>query len=214
MKMLIRVAVVAAGLAALPARASEFGLLVDKQVGSSQGFGIPAPALGAVPFDSQIGASFDASKPGGYGIRGAYTVLDLKVAEVGLTATYHPESRTDLVMNGVHDGKFNDQYIAVGAQVDWKFLVNLHAGIDIRRERLTTDGNSIIPNGSTTYTRPWIQAGIGYTLPSPVVSPFVRLEVAMATTKQGNLSASSSSDDFRKAMAPDYQIGLYGGIRF
>lgn len=199
MTSLVRVAVVAVGLAALPGRASELGLLIDKQIGGSQSFGT---------------YHFDASKPSGYGIRGVYTVLDLNVAEVGLSATYHPERETDLVMNGNNDGKFNNQYIAVGAQVDWKFLVNLHAGIDIRREKLTTDGNSVVSNGSTTYTRPWIKAGIGYSLPSPVVSPFVRLEVAMAATKQGSLSSSSSADDIRKAMAPDYQIGLYGGIRF
>ena len=209
MRSLIRVVVVAAGLAALPARASELGLLIDRQVGSSKGFEMPTPlAVG------QTGISFDASKPRGFGIRGAYTILQLKKAEVGLTATYHPEVRTDLVTNGSGDGKFNNQYIAVGAQVDWNFLVNLHAGIDLRRERLTTEGNSIVPNGTTTYTRPWIKAGIGYTMSSPSVSPFVRLEVAMAATKQGSINASASADDFRKAMAPDYQIGLYGGIRF
>ncbi|HNX30032.1 MAG TPA: hypothetical protein PKM35_00365 [Holophaga sp.] len=195
MRSLIRVAVVAAALAALPGRASELGLLVDKQFGGSQTFG---------------SYHFDGSKPGGYGIRGVYTILDLNVAEVGLSATYHPEQESDLS----NSGTLNNQYIAIGAQVDWKFLVNLHAGIDIRREKLTTDGNSIVPNGSTTYTRPWIKAGIGYALPSPVVSPFVRLEVAVAATKQGSLNSGSSADDFRKAMAPDYQIGLYGGIRF
>lgn len=199
MKTLFRVAVVAVGLAALPARASELGLLVDKQFGSSQAFG---------SYD------FDAARPTGYGIRGAYTVLDLKVAEVGLTATYHPESRTDLINNGSHVGKFNNEYMAVGAQVDWKFLVNLHAGVDIRREKLTTEGTSYGGAGSTTYTRPWIKAGIGFSMPTPVVSPFVRLEVAVAATKQGSLGATPSADEFRKAMAPDYQIGLYGGIRF
>jgi hypothetical protein len=175
------------------------GFLVDKQAGSSQTFGT---------YD------FDACKPSGYGIRGAYTVLDLSVAEVGLTATYHPESKTDLVVNGVNSGKFNTEYLAIGAQVDWKFLVNLHAGIDLRRERLTTESAPGFGDGSTTYTRPWIKAGIGWSAPTPVVSPFVRLEVAMAATKQGSLSANPSADDFRKAMAPDYQIGLYGGIRF
>lgn len=199
MQKLIRVAVVAVGLAALPARASELGLLVDKQFGTSQAFGA---------YD------FDAAKPSGFGIRGAYTVLDLNVAEVGLTATYHPKNKTDLVMNGSNAGKFNDEYLAVGAQVDWKFLVNLHAGLDIRREKLQTEGNSVVGAGTTTYTRPWIKAGIGFSMPTPVVSPFVRLEVAMATTKQGSLGANPSADEFRKAMAPEYQIGLYGGIRF
>jgi hypothetical protein len=209
MKSLICVAVVAAGLAVLPAHASELGILLDEQVGSSQSFKVATPlAVG------QTGVSFDASKPRGYGIRGAYTVLQLKKAEVGITATYHPETRTDLVVNGSNDGRLNNQYIALGAQVDWNFLVNLHAGIDIRRERLTTEGNSLVPDGSTTYTRPWIKAGIGYTMSSPSVSPFVRLEVAVAATKQGSVNASSSPDDFRKAMAPEYQVGFYGGIRF
>jgi hypothetical protein len=199
MKRLIRIAVVAAGLVALPARASELGLLVDKQIGAARSFGT---------------YNFEAVKPSAYGIRGAYTVLDLKVAEVGLTATYHPETKTDLIDNGATTGKFNDDYLAVGAQVDWKFLVNLHAGVDIRREKLTTEGSSYAGAGSTTYTRPWIKAGIGFSMPTPVVSPFVRLEVAMATTKQGAIGASPSADEFRKAMAPEYQIGLYGGIRF
>jgi hypothetical protein len=185
--------------ALLPARASELGLLVDQQVGSSQNFGT---------------YRFDAVKPSGYGIRGAYTVLDLSVAEVGLTATYHPESRKDLVLNGATSGRLGDEYMAIGAQVDWKFLVNVHAGIDLRREKLTSMGSAGVSDGSTTYTRPWIKAGVGFSVPTPTVSPFVRLEVAMAATKQGSVSASSSPDEVRKAMAPEYQIGLYGGIRF
>jgi len=199
MKKLIWIAAAAIGSVALPVQASELGLLVDKQVGTAQAFS---------------SSRFDAGKPSGYAIRGAYTVLDLKVAEVGLTATYHPESKADLVLNGTNIGKFNDEYMAIGAQVDWKFLVNLHAGVDIRREKLTTEGSSGFGAGSTTYTRPWVKAGIGFSVPTPVVSPFVRLELAMATTKQGSLSASPSADEFRKAMAPEYQIGLYGGIRF
>lgn len=187
------------GLALSFLRAGEVGLLVDKQIGASQAFSA---------YD------FDAARPSGYGIRGAYTVLDLKAAEVGLTATYHPECRTDLVMNGASAGRFGEEYIAVGAQVDWKLLVNLHAGIDLRRERLTTESAPGISDGTTTYTRPWIRAGIGYSIPSPVVSPFVRLEVAIPTTKQGGLGANPSASEFRKAMASQYQIGLYGGIRF
>ena len=55
--------------------------------------------------------------------------------------------------------------MAIGAQVDWKFLVNLHAGVDIRREKLTTEGSSGFGAGSTTYTRPWVKAGIGFSVP-------------------------------------------------
>lgn len=195
----VLVALVSLGLTLSSAQAGELGLLVDKQIGASQAFS---------------GYDFDAARPGGYGIRGAYTVLDLRAAEVGLTATYHPECRTDLVMNGANAGRFGEEYVAIGAQVDWKLLVNLHAGIDLRRERLTTESVPGISDGRTTYTRPWIRAGIGYSLPSPVVSPFVRLEVAMPTTKQEGLGANPTASAFRKSMASQYQIGLYGGIRF
>ena len=48
-------------------------------------------------------------------------------------------------------------------------------------------------------------------MPTPVVSPFVRLEVAVPSLK---LRVSASGDDFRKAMAPSLQVALYRGIRF
>ena len=50
-----------------------------------------------------------------------------------------------------------------------------------------------------------------FSVPTPLVSPFFRLEVAMATTKEDK---KDSADNLRKALAPEYQIGLYGGIRF
>lgn len=199
MKGQVLVTLAFVGLALSPVRAGELGLLVDKQIGTSQAFNA---------YD------FDAAKPSGYGIRGAYTVLDLKAAEVGVTATYHPACRTDLIVNGTNGGRFGEEYLAIGAQVDWKFLVNLHAGVDLRRERLTTESTPGIGDGSTTYTRPWIRAGIGYSIPSPAVSPFVRLEVAVPTTRPSGLGTNPSADAFRKAMASRYQVGLYGGIRF
>jgi hypothetical protein len=199
MRFLVSVALVGAVLAALPARASEVGLILDRQVGSSQSVGF---------------YNFDAVKPSGYGIRGSYTVLNFNAAEVGLTATYHPTSKTDLVVNGFNSGRFGSEYVAVGAQVDWKSLVNLHAGIDIRRERLTTESAYGVVDGSTTFTRPWLTAGVGYTFNTGSVKPIVGFEVAIPMTKQGNVSMGSSADDIRKSLAPDYQIGLYGGIRF
>jgi hypothetical protein len=48
-------------------------------------------------------------------------------------------------------------------------------------------------------------------MPTPVVSPFVRLELAVPLTQS---DSSNSPDDFRKAMAPSLQVALYGGIRF
>ncbi len=204
MSKLIRIALVLAGLAVVPVKASELGLLLDKQFGSNQTYSD----------QNHNSQTIDGVKPSGFGIRGSYTVLDLKVAELGIAATYHPETKSDIIWGGTNDGTYKDEYLAIGAQVDWKFLVNLHAGLDIRREKLTTESSSGFSGGSTTYTRPWLKAGVGFSIPTPAVSPFVRLEVAVPTTKQGALSSGSSDDDARRAMAPSFQIGIYGGIRF
>ena len=185
---------------ALPASSAELGLLLDKQFGKAQ----TVAAIGGMPV-----GKFDAIQPAGFGIRAGFSVLDLKVAELGLTATYHPKAEEDLVVQNVKAGKYSSEYIALGAQVDWKFLVNLHAGVDLRREKLTTDVAGV--EDSNTVTRPWIKAGIGFSVPTPLVSPFFRLEVAEATTKEDK---KDSADNLRKALAPEYQIGLYGGIRF
>jgi hypothetical protein len=79
----------------------------------------------------------------------------------------------------------------------------------MRSEKLSTTTNS--GTDSTTVTRPWVKAGVGYALPAPVLSPFVRLELAVPLT---SYDAGTSTDDFRKAMAPSLQVALYGGIRF
>lgn len=197
MKKIASVVLVAAGLGLMPAQAGEVGLLLDKQIGDSS-------LLGA--------GKVDAVSPTGFGIRGAFTVLDLKVAELGIAATYHPEAKGDFNIGGKKVGTFSDQYVAIGAQVDWKLLVNVHAGLDLRQEKSKTEDTGIA-DSSTTYTRPWVKAGIGFSIPTPIVSPFVRLEAAYALQTY-SLPSNPSKDDINKAMAPKYQIAVYGGIRF
>lgn len=192
---------------ALPAAGGELGLLLDKQFGKAQ---TVAAGIGGATLAGKV----DAIGPTGLGIRAGISLLDLKVAELGLTATYHPKAEGDFEVSGTKYGKLGTEYIAIGAQVDWKFLVNLHAGVDLRREKYTLsdfEGANAGLNGDNTVTRPWIKAGIGFSVPTPLVSPFFRLEVAMATTKEDK---KDSADNLRKALAPEYQIGLYGGIRF
>jgi hypothetical protein len=67
---------------------------------------------------------------------------------------------------------------------------------------------------STTVTRPWLKAGIGFSVPTPLVSPFFRLEVAMAASKNDKTVDNTPTENTRKALAPEFQVGLYGGIRF
>jgi len=202
MKKAFAIGVLLLGLAAVPAKASEFGLLLDKQIGRAQAFNGGGS-------EGLVTGSYDKSSPSGVGFRAAYTFLDLKVAELGAAVTYHPKSQDDLSYGGVNIGKFGNQYVAIGVQADWKFLLNLHAGLDMRSEKLTTSTSS--GSDSTTLTRPWVKAGVGFALPTPAVSPFVRLEVAVPLT---NSDTTSTTDDFRKAMAPSLQVALYGGIRF
>jgi hypothetical protein len=189
-------------MATLPARATELGLLLDQQVGRSETLGAAGSGLPA--------GGYDRANPSGWGVRAAYTFLDLHVAELGAAVTYHPKAEDDLVGGtGGKQGRLGDQYLAIGVQADWKFLVNLHAGLDLRSEKITTTAKGV--SDSTTLHRPWVKAGVGWSAPTPVVSPFVRLEVAVPLS---STDSSTSTDDFRKAMAPSLQVALYGGIRF
>jgi hypothetical protein len=200
MKKAFAIGLLLLGFAAVPAKASEFGLLLDKEIGRAE-------ALNGSGGSGLLPGNYDASSPTGFGFRAAYTFLDLKVAELGAAVTYHPKSQDDLT--GPTVGKFGNQYVAIGVQADWKFLLNLHAGLDMRSEKLTT--STPTATDSTTLIRPWAKAGVGFSLPTPAVSPFVRLEVAVPLTSS---DSANSPDDFRKAMAPSLQVALYGGIRF
>jgi hypothetical protein len=201
MKKAFAIWVLLCGIVLTPARASEFGLLLDKEIGRAQAFNGSGSGLAA--------GGYDKSSPSGLGFRAAYTFLNLKVAEFGAAVTYHPKVEDNLTVGGNRIGKFGDQYVAIGVQADWKLLMNVHAGLDMRSEKLSTNAGGI--SDSTTVTRPWVKAGVGYALPTPVVSPFVRLEVAVPLTSS---DSSNNPDDFRKAMAPSLQVALYGGIRF
>jgi hypothetical protein len=204
MKKALAVGIVLLGLVSVSAKATEFGILLDKAIGREE-------TLGGAGGSGLPGLRYDACNPSGFGFRAAYTFLDLKAVELGGAITYHPKAQDNITSGGTTYGKFGDQYTSIGVQADWKLLLNLHAGLDMRSEKLTTTSNSTGASDSTTLVRPWVKAGVGYALPTPVVSPFVRLEVAVPLTSS---ESSSSPDDFRKAMAPTLQVALYGGIRF
>jgi hypothetical protein len=191
----------ALALLGLPASAGEVGLFADKLQGKSQ--------------VDAAGNRYDAVSPSGFGIRAAYTLINLKVAEIGITASYHPESEADLILksplNVTTRGRMGVSYGAIGAQVDWKFLVSIHAGLEMRHERLAWSGLAS-GNGSSTLDRPWARVGFGFSLPVPVLSPIIRLEFSAPLRKQdGNLL---SSGDTREALAPQAQGAIYVGVRF
>jgi hypothetical protein len=218
----IRFTLLAGGLAAQVLHASEVGLLLDKQFGSSLSL---SAFRGAPPI-----FKIDASNPTGFGFRGAYSFLNSDPIEYGFTATYHPKVRTSanliVVWNpAVIPRTLETSYASLGVQADWKTLLNLHLGLDLRRDTISSDhtfgiwgayGSSVIfaTPGTTRVTRPWISAGCGLSSPAPAFTPFIRLEAAYALKTFTPPVADATGDDFRKALAPKYLLALYGGVRF
>ncbi len=184
-------------LASLPASAGELGLLIDKQAGKAQ----------TAAFSGQ---KYDAVSPTGLGIRGGFDVLDLKIAALQLNATWHNKTKGDLDFGTGKVGELENQYRAAGAMVNWKLLVNVGAGVEYRSEKLTFRPSG---GGSTDSTlgRPWARVNVGFSIPTPVVSPFFLLEVAAPLSKK---DSTTTVKDLTDAMAPQVQIGIYGGIRF
>jgi hypothetical protein len=203
MKKTIVAGLVLLGISSLPASAGEVGLMVDKQIGTVQAVQAGNGLSGG------MAGSFEAVSPTGVGVRLGYTLLNLEVLELGVIGTYHPSVHSNLVLPGLPTGTYTNQYAAIGIQADWTFLLNLHAGMEYRAEKLTASINNV--TDSVDYYRPWMNAGIGLSLPLPVVKPFVRLEVAVPMTKQ---TGTTTSTDLIKALAPSLQVSLYGGIRF
>jgi hypothetical protein len=189
-------------LATLPLSAGEFGLLLDKQFGKAQALS---------------GKSYDAVSPTGFGLRGGVDVLDLKVAALQLNATWHNKTTGDLNFGSGKVGELDNQYWAAGAMVNWKLLVNVGAGVEYRSEKLSWRSNLLgapilgAGGGDTTTGRPWAKVNIGFSIPTPVVSPFFVVEVAAPLSKK---DSASTTKDLSEALAPQVQIGVYGGIRF
>ncbi len=175
----------------------EIGVFLDKQLGKAQSTNFA--------FQGKTG-SYDAVSPTGMGFRAGFSLINLKVAELGAELTYHPKVEGDVVIAGYNTGqKFGSEYIALGAKVEWKFLVNLYGAMEIRNERLTLGSEKV------NYSRPWIKAGIGTTLPLPLLTPTFRLEVAMPTVKDEKTTTMS---EVAKALAPQFQVAIYAGIKF
>lgn len=188
--------IIACAVCAIPSSAGELGLLYTKQFGKAQAIG---------------NQEYKAVDTATAGIRAGFSVVDLKVVEFSFTGTYQPKAEQDLTLNGAKLGRYGVGYAAVGVQVDWKLLLNLNAGVEMRRETLSWDLVTPLGKAESTLNRPWARAGIGFSIPLPVVSPFVRLEVAMPLSKEDR---TSTPDSIRKALAPQLQAGLYAGIRF
>lgn len=159
------------------------------------------------------------------GLRFGYNFVHIGPMEIQGNATmqFSNKQNVALKVNGTAQPfGWQDEYKywAVGAAVNWNFLVRLGVGLEYRSEKLNfTDGISPIYNKSTTYGRPWMRATAGFTIPAPVVKPFIGVEVGLplttTTVTYSDLSGLSPDiDKLNKSLAPKAQYGIYAGVRF
>jgi len=159
------------------------------------------------------------------GLRFGYNFVSIGPMEFQGNATMQFNNTQDITakLNGVAmpTPGFTEEYKywAVGAAVNWNFLVRLGVGLEYRSESLKLNDPFDGMNPSTTYGRGWIRGTAGFTIPVPVVKPFIGIEAAYPLSKK-DLSLSDLSgptpnfDNFNKSLAPKAQYGLYVGVRF
>jgi hypothetical protein len=179
-------------LLALPLAAQSFeaGVNVSRQTytrSSAPGYaGHPDPVV------------FDYDAKTVVAARVGYALADFGPALLQVTAAYQPKTDTDLKPNGVTvPTTLSSEYWGVGAMVDFKALVAVGAGLDYRFEKATLTN---VSTAKYTLNRPWARVNAGYAFPTPVLKPFLTLEVAAPLT----------TDDH----GPELQVGLYAGLRF
>lgn len=145
------------------------------------------------------------------GARLGYSVVDLGPALFQLTAGFQPKTESTIEVNGTgFSDKFQHQHMSVGAIFNFKAVVAFGVGLDYRLEKLNVTGSGL---SDTSYNRPWLRANAGYAFPSPVVKPFIGLEVALPLVSK-SFDVAATDEENMKAFAPKLQIGIYAGIRF
>ena len=159
------------------------------------------------------------------GLRFGYNFVSVGPMEFQGNATvqFNNKQNLNLSVNGTNaNAGWTEEYKywAVGAAVNWNFLVRLGVGLEYRSEKLNfTDGLAPMYNGSATYNRPWIRGTVGFTIPAPVVKPFIGAEVAFPLTTTSVTYADIGGlnpdiDKLNRSVAPKAQYGIYAGIRF
>ena len=161
------------------------------------------------------------------GLRFGYNFISMGPLEFQGNATYQFKNTQDVKqaingtntpLPGVTEGY---SYWAVGAAVNWNFLVRLGVGLEYRSERLELADPLDGVSPSTTYGRGWVRGTIGFNIPAPVVKPFIGAELAVPLSSKSlnasDFGASPSTfnwDNINKSMAPKAQYGIYAGVRF
>lgn len=157
---------------------------------------------------SVVGIEVKADSKTVAGARVGYSLVDLGPALFQITAGYQPESKSEIKVAGTGTGTdLKQSHWSVGAMFNFKAVLAIGAGLEYRSEKLTADLDS------TTYGRPWARVNAGFAFPSPLVKPFIGLEVAVPLASKSFDVAASDSENL-KALAPKLQVGVYAGLRF
>ncbi len=165
---------------------------------------------------SASGLNLEPSKKTVTSARFGYSLIDLGPALFQVTAGYQPEAKTSVEANGtsIPGVQYTQKHWSVGAMFNFKAFVAVGAGVEYRSETLGSEGGG--SSISTTYGRPWARMNAGVAFPTPLVKPFIGLEVALPlVSKSPSLTDYLNNDaEGLKAHAPKMQVGVYGGIRF
>lgn len=185
--------------ATLSAADNELNLMIDKQMTRNltiQGYEV------------------EVQQPTSVGVRYGRDLIGLGPAQLQLQAAYHAQSSADGAVLGTSIGTYKNTGYSLGLQAQWRLGVVLGAGAEMRVEKLK--GETTYPTAGTTsatLVRPWVTGRLGFSIPTPLVKPVFGLEVAVPLTKK-NANDASSDEDLLKAVAPSFEVGVYGGIRF
>ncbi len=172
--------------------------------------------LGQQSYSSFNAAGMDTkpdNKPVGI-LRGGYSFVDFGPALLQVNAAIQPKSSSNVTINGTGIGlNLDHQATSLGFAFIFKAGVSASLGLDYRWDKL--EANFMGASASTTYARPWVRGNIGFAFPTPLIKPFVGLELAAPLSKKDIGSLGPATDEEAlKGLAPKLQIGIYGGIRF
>jgi len=192
----------------LSAQNFEVGLFAGQQTYKSPGYSFTnTTPSGSVSYSTESATVVAA--------RFGYTVLGFGPASLQLTAAYQPkvsaqQTYTNTATQTTEVVNSKAGYYAAGAMLRMRAPLDLGAGLEYRFE------GANVRYGDSTYQRPWARLHAGFSIPAPVVKPFVVLEFAfpLTSTSLGAGDATSNNDKLAKASGPKAQVGIYAGIRF
>lgn len=153
-------------------------------------------------------ADLTTEQPVGLSLRYGRDLFGLGPAQLQLQAGYHAQTTADIKEGGVKESELKNTGYSLGLQAQWRMGVVLGAGAEVRAERLKAAGLD-----STTQVRPWITGRVGFSMPLPVIQPVFGMELAVPVTNK-SADASSSNEDVLKRLSPNFEVTVYGGIRF